>query len=74
MAELRLRLAEPHEAYPLRCEARRGPRSRITCEQGALHAYGCLHTMSLTHSGRSRIGAWFFWPVRVPDSEVKPDA
>lgn len=72
MAELLLRLAEPHEHRKLRCEARRGPRSRITCEQDALHAYGCQHPMSLTHVGRSRIGAWFFWPAGSGDGDKTP--
>ena len=58
-----LRLAEPHET-PVHCLARRGPRSRIECEMPALHAYGDPFPLSRMHAGRSRVGAWFFWPTR----------
>lgn len=52
---LTLRLAEPWEARPLRCNARRGPRSILRCERSALH---CLCGF---HVARDRRGAWHFW-------------
>jgi hypothetical protein len=38
---------------PIRCYARRGPRSKVVCERPALHDH--------EHIGRGRIGQWFIW-------------
>lgn len=50
---IELRMAEPWEARPLRCLARRSRYSRIYCTQMALHEHH--------HSARGRFGQWFLW-------------
>jgi hypothetical protein len=52
------------ERVEIRCGARRGRWSRITCERPALHGFGCHGDMYLAgHAGRSRTGRWWrTWP------------
>jgi len=50
-----LRAKEGPQAFPLQCDASRGPRSTVRCERPALHC------RASGHFGRSRRGYWFGW-------------
>jgi len=38
---------------PPKCNKKRGPKSKITCERDAEHKE--------FHAGRGKLGYWFFW-------------
>ena len=47
---------DEHNVKPERCQARRGPRSKIRCEINTGHP---VETMA--HAARGSDGRWFFW-------------
>lgn len=66
MSTLRLTLAT--EPQPEKCGARRGPRSKTTCELPPDHIVGRDHVpyREFNHTGRDTAGRWRSWSPMLP--------